>query len=94
LGHRAQPDLYLQGQADARVAQGAWRALAHPDRTPAELPIELKRRLGIVAGISTSLRAAEQDRPDGAAKRQRWRVHRVMAPTRFVFLDETGTATH
>jgi transposase len=41
------------------------------------------------------LRAAEQDRPDVAAKRRRWRVwQRFMDPTRFVFLDETGTATN
>jgi transposase len=41
------------------------------------------------------LRAAEQDRPDVAAKRRRWRVwQRFMDPARFVFLDETGTATN
>jgi transposase len=41
------------------------------------------------------LRAAEQDRPDIASKRQRWRVwQRFMDPEHFVCLDETGTATH
>jgi transposase len=41
------------------------------------------------------LRAAEQDRPDVAAKRRRWRVwQRFMDPARWVFLDETGTATN
>ena len=41
------------------------------------------------------MRAAEQDRPDVAAKRRRWRVwQRFMDPARFVFLDETGTATN
>jgi transposase len=41
------------------------------------------------------LRAAEQDRPDVAAKRRRWRSwQRFMDPARFVFLDETGTATN
>jgi transposase len=41
------------------------------------------------------LRAAEQDRPDVARKRRRWRVwQRYMDPARFVFLDETGTATN
>jgi transposase len=41
------------------------------------------------------LRAAEQDRPDVAAKRRRWRGwQRFMDPARFVFLDETGTATN
>jgi transposase len=41
------------------------------------------------------LRAAEQDRPDVAQKRRRWRTwQRYMDPARFVFLDETGTATN
>jgi transposase len=40
------------------------------------------------------LRAAEQERPDVARKRQRWRVwQRYMDPARFVFLDETGITT-
>jgi transposase len=42
-----------------------------------------------------SLRAAEQDRPDVAAHRRRWRVwQRFMDPDAFVFLDETGAATN
>jgi transposase len=41
------------------------------------------------------LRAAEQERPDVAAKRRRWRSwQRFMDASRFVFLDETGTATN
>jgi transposase len=41
------------------------------------------------------LRAAEQDRPDIAGKRRRWRVwQRFMDPARFVFLDETATTTN
>ena len=41
------------------------------------------------------MRAAEQDRPDVAGKRRRWRAwQRFMDPSRFVFLDETGTATN
>ena len=41
------------------------------------------------------MRAAEQDRPDVAAKRRRWRGwQRFMDPARFVFIDETGTATN
>jgi transposase len=41
------------------------------------------------------LRAAEQDRPDVIQKRRRWRTwQRFMDPARFVFLDETGTATN
>jgi len=40
------------------------------------------------------LRAAEQDRPDVAARRHRWRVwQRYMDAARFVFLDETGLTT-
>jgi transposase len=41
------------------------------------------------------VRAAEQDRPDVAAKRRLWQVwRRFMDPSRFVFVDETGTATN
>ncbi len=41
------------------------------------------------------MRAAEQDRPDVASQRRRWRVwQRFMDPSRFVFLDETATATN
>jgi transposase len=41
------------------------------------------------------VRAAEQDRPDVAGKRRLWRAwQRYMDPARFVFLDETGTATN
>ena len=41
------------------------------------------------------MRAAEQDRPDVAAKRRQWRAWQgFMDPARFVFLDETATATN
>jgi hypothetical protein len=41
------------------------------------------------------LRAAEQDRPDGAGQRRLWRAwQRFMDPARFVFIAETGTATN
>jgi transposase len=40
------------------------------------------------------LRAAEQDRPDVARDRRRWRVwQRFMDASRFVFLDETAAST-
>jgi transposase len=40
------------------------------------------------------LRAAEQDRPNVAQKRRRWRGWQgFMDPARFVFLDETATTT-
>ncbi|MBQ0821926.1 IS630 family transposase [Microvirga sp. HBU67558] len=76
--------------------------------TLSEIQAELKARGIVVAALSTilltlrrlglaqkkSLRAAEQDRPDVARERQRWRVwQRYMDSTRFVFLDETGTTT-
>jgi transposase len=41
------------------------------------------------------VRAAEQDRPDVARHRRRWRVwQRYMDADRFVFLDETGASTN
>ncbi len=41
------------------------------------------------------MRAEEQDRPDVARHRQRWRVwQRYMDPARFVFLDETWASTN
>ncbi len=41
------------------------------------------------------MRAAEQDRPDVADHRKRWRVwQRFMDPAAFVFLDETGATTN
>ncbi len=41
------------------------------------------------------MRADEQDRSDVAQDRRRWRVwQRYMDPSRFVFLDETGTSTN
>ncbi len=42
-----------------------------------------------------SLRAAEQNRPDVAKARRRWRGFQgFMDPDRFVFLDETGASTN
>jgi len=41
------------------------------------------------------LSAAEQDRPGVATKRRRWRAwQRFMDSERFVFIDETATATN
>src|SRR4051812_49600148 len=41
------------------------------------------------------MRASEQDRPDVARHRRRWRVwQRYMDADRFVFLDETGASTN
>ncbi|PZR72064.1 MAG: IS630 family transposase [Stutzerimonas stutzeri] len=51
------------------------------------------RRLGLTH--KKTVRAAEQDRPDVAAHRHRWRVwQRFMDPAAFVFLDETGATTN
>jgi transposase len=42
-----------------------------------------------------SLRAAEQDRPDVARKRERWQRHqRRVDPSRLVFIDETWAKTN
>ena len=42
-----------------------------------------------------SLRAAEQDRPDVARKRERWKRHqRRIDPARLVFVDETWAKTN
>ena len=76
--------------------------------TLAELQTELWRRWG-ARRLSTidnalrrirlrhkkgSLRAAKQYRSAVAGQRRRWRVwQRFMEPARFVFLDETATAT-
>ena len=52
------------------------------------------RSAGWACGEKKSPRAAEQDRPDVAGERQLWRAwQRFMDPARFVFLDETATAT-
>lgn len=49
---------------------------------------------GLVAQ-KKSLRAAEQDRPDVASHRRRWRVWQgFMDPATLVFLDETGATTN
>src|SRR3954469_23341219 len=47
------------------------------------------------AGVEKkSLRASEQDRPDGARHRRRWRGgQRYMDAERFVFIDETSATT-
>src|SRR5215218_5354819 len=54
---------------------------------------DMLHRLGL--SHKKSLRAAEQDRPDVARHRRRWRVwQRYMDGERFVFLDETGANTN
>lgn len=41
-----------------------------------------------------TLHAAEQDRPDVAAARERWKADQAgLDPTKLVFIDETGTST-
>ena len=55
----------------------------------------ITRSAGSACGIKKVVRAAEQDRPDVAGKRRRWRGwQHFMDPAWFVFLDETGTATN
>src|SRR3954464_6374960 len=59
-------------------------ALHHRRHAPPPRPVAQKK----------SLRAAEQDRPDVARHRRRWRVWQLyMDGDRFVFLDETGATT-
>ncbi|XWN29806.1 MAG: IS630 family transposase [Devosia sp.] len=54
---------------------------------------QMLRRLGL-SHKKSRLRAAEQDRPDVAKARGRWRtVLPFMDAGRFVFLDETGVST-
>lgn len=77
--------------------------------TVAEVQVALQKRGIVVKTLSTislmlhrlgcrikkSMRAAEQDRPDVARERDRWRVwQRYMDADRFVFLDETGASTN
>lgn len=100
-GHR--PQLLARHETTLRAL-----VIAQPALTLAELQAELARRTNIVAGLSTlykalyrlglrqkrSLGAAEQDRSDVAQARRRWRACQpFMDPARFVFLDETATAT-
>src|SRR6185436_20395648 len=60
-------------------------AVHHRRHAPPPRPVAQKK----------SLRAAEQDRPDVARHRQRWRVwQRYMDADRFVFIDETGASTN
>ena len=54
-------------------------------------------RFYLKAGISfkKSLHAAEQDRPDVARKRERWKRHQArLDPNRLVFIDETWAKTN
>jgi transposase len=54
---------------------------------------DMLHRLGL-SHKKRSLRASEQDRPDVARHRSRWRVwQRYMDGARFVFLDETSATT-
>jgi transposase len=77
---------------------------ARPGRTL----VELRRHLGVRVHLATlwkalralgrswekkSARAAEQDRPDVAARRAEWRRQQpTLDPDRLVFLDETGAS--
>jgi transposase len=94
----------LAGQRDWLLA----RVAAKRDITLRELLAELADR-GIEvsyyavwhildrAGISfkKSLRASEQDRPDVARRRERWRRYQdKIDPARLVFIDETWTKTN
>lgn len=54
---------------------------------------DMLHRLGL--SHKKSLKAAEQERPDVAHHRDRWRVwQRYMDGERFVFMDETSASTN
>jgi hypothetical protein len=82
----ARPDMALaELQVELQPLGHRRRALDDPQRAPPDRPQAQKG----------PVRAAEQDRPDVAGKRRLWRAwQRIMDPSRFVFLDETGTATN
>jgi transposase len=88
----AQPDLSLleiQSQlAKAKVkvaASSVFRFLRHLGLMGTAC------RSGLSCGRKKVLHAAEQDRPDVAAKRRRWRrKQRDLDPKRLVFIDETA----
>ena len=45
--------------------------------------------------LKKSLFASEQDRPDVARKRERWKAHQAsIDPSRLVFIDETWVKTN
>jgi transposase len=49
---------------------------------------------GTTSAIKKTLHAAEQERPDVAEARRRWKVAQgLLDTTRLVFVDETGTST-
>jgi hypothetical protein len=95
----------------ALAGERAWllaRITSSPDLTLRALAAELGDRGVLVSyyavwhffeheGISfkKSLHAAEQDRPDVARRRRRWRQYQSrLDPTRLVFIDETWVKTN
>jgi transposase len=77
-----QPDLTLL-EIQARLSQAGIKVAASS-------VFRFLRHLGL-SFKKKALRAAEQDRPDVAAKRRRWRRgQRKLDPKRLVFLDETA----
>ncbi|MGH8865269.1 MAG: IS630 family transposase [Burkholderiales bacterium] len=94
----------LAGQRDWMLA----RIADKPDVTLRELVVELNARVGATSygsvwrllrdeGISfkKSLCAAEQERPDVARRRARWKTHQgKLDASRLVFIDETWAKTN
>ena len=79
-----QPDLTLL-ELQARLAEAGVKVAASS-------VFRFLRHLGLT--YKKSLHAAEQDRPDVAALRQRWRRNqRKLDPRRLVFIDETAVST-
>jgi len=82
---RSRPGITLaQAQAWLKAEQGSSSAPARCGTRPSVWACRLKK----------ALRAAEQDRPDVAARRKLWRAAQpFIDPDSLVFLDETGVNT-
>lgn len=80
-------------QRIARCDDIATEESATPTSRPPDSPSS-DRRFGLTLK-KKSLNAAEQDRPDVAAKRAAWRVEKLgLDPRRLVFIDETWLKTN
>ncbi len=102
LGHRPRkltPDhelalaTYIQSRPGVTLAQAqAWLLAEHGVELGTGATWNAVRRLGL--SFKKALRAAEQDRPDVAARRKLWRAAQpFIDPDSLVFLDETGVNT-
>src|SRR6185436_8287818 len=78
----------------SRSGVRAWRLAIAPSSSTAYPNHQAYQTAHFAAVEKKSLRASEQDRPDVARHRRRWRVwQRYMDGERFVFIDETAATT-